>query len=104
MNKDRLVALISMAIGGAIVGSITYRLGIKDNKELSKAREDAAFNEGRLLTAIYTTELLWHNAVKYSDDEDHIKECENKFIGAKKELEQMGLWEKYRTLYPEEDE
>ena len=104
MNRNDLAALISMAIGGVIVGSITYRLGIKDNKELSKAREDAAFNEGRLLTAIYTTELLYHNAVKYSDDQDHIKECENKFLEAKKELEQKGLWEKYRTLYPEEDD
>lgn len=104
MNRDSLAALISMAIGGAIVGSITYRLGVKDNKELSKAREDAAFNEGRLLTAVYTTELLWHNAVRCSDDENHIKECENKFLEAKKELEQMGLWEKYRSLYPEEDD
>ena len=104
MNRNDLLAALISITGAVITGSVMYRLGIKDNEKLSKAREDTAFDEGRILNSVYVAETLYRTAVKYhSQDEKHIEECENKFQEAKKDLEQMGLWEKYRETYPEED-
>lgn len=103
MSRRYLAELMGSALVSASACVIAYFIGLKNNKRLSKAQEDKACYAGELMGYVKAVEDMYQVAKKHQNTDD-VEGWNDLFQKGQKSLEQNGLWEKYRLLYPEEDE